>query len=133
MRVADVGEHGVEGAEHRLRLDQPLLVAEQADVAVDERLLGVEVAGGDGDGRVPRLLHAHVLGLGRAGAEAGAAVDDLEVVHDVALRSVGHDLGDADLVLAGEAADLLVAGDDARQLVDPRQAQVANVLTHGRP
>ena len=90
MRVADVGEHGVEGAEHGLRVEQPLLVAEQPDVAVDERLLGVEVAGGDGDGGVPRLLHAHVLGLGRAGAEAGLAVADLEVVGDVALGAVGR-------------------------------------------
>ena len=51
--LADVVEHGVEGAEHGLRVEQPLLVAEQADVAVDERRLGVEVAGGDGDGGVP--------------------------------------------------------------------------------
>ena len=98
-------------------------------MAVDERFLGVEVAGGDGDRRVPRLLHAHVLGLRRAGAEAGPAVDDLEVVHDIALRPVGHHLGDADLVLAGQPADLLVVGDDARQLVDPRQAQIAHSLS----
>ena len=98
--LADVVEHGVEGAEHRLRVEQALLVAVQPDVAVDERLLGVELAGGDGHRGVPRLLHAHVLGLGGAGAEAGLAGADLEVVGDVALRAVRHDLGEADLVVA---------------------------------
>ena len=101
--AADVGEHGVEGAEHGLRVEQPLLVAVQADVAVDERLLGVELAGGDGDRGVPRLLHAHVLGLGGAGTEAGLAVADLQVVGDVALGAVGHELGDADLVVGRPA------------------------------
>ena len=37
-------------------------------------------------------------GSAAPGAEAGLAVADLEVVGDVALRAVGDDLGDADLV-----------------------------------
>ena len=40
----NVGEHRIEGAEHGLRCEQPLLVTEQADVAVDEGILRVELA-----------------------------------------------------------------------------------------
>ena len=94
-------------------VEQPLLVAEQPDVAVDERLLGVEVAGRHGDRGVPRLLHADVLGVGDARSEAGLAVADLEVVGDVALRPVADDLGEPDLVGARQLAQPLVGGDGA--------------------
>src|SRR6478736_885143 len=50
--------YAVEGAEHWLGVDQLLLVAGEADAALDERLLGGELMGGDGDGGVPVLLHA---------------------------------------------------------------------------
>ena len=66
------------------------------DVAADERLLRVHLTGGHGDGGVPRLLHAHVLGVGRPGAEVDGRVADLQVVHDVALGPAGDHLGDAD-------------------------------------
>src|ERR1043165_2116785 len=46
--LANGREDSVEGGEHRLRLDELLLVAGEADQAFDERLLGVELAGGDG-------------------------------------------------------------------------------------
>ena len=39
---------------------------------VDERLLGVHLARGDGDGRLPRLFHPDVLWIGLAGAEVAA-------------------------------------------------------------
>ena len=51
--VAHRREHGVERAEHRLGVEQPLLVAAQADAAADERLLGVELAGGRPRRRCP--------------------------------------------------------------------------------
>ena len=103
VRSRTVGEHAVEGGEHRLRVDQHLLVAEEPDASGDERLLGVELAGGDGDGGRPVLLHAHVLGVGRPGAERRLAVADLEVVRDVALGTVADDLGDADRVVVRRA------------------------------
>src|SRR5829696_8786540 len=123
---ADVGEDGVEGAEHWLRGEQPLLVTEQADPPVHERLLRVELVGGDGDRRVPGLLHAHVLGVGGACAEAGLPVGDLEVVGDVAFRTRRDDLGEADLVLGGQAAERIVAVDDAAELGEPVEAQIAD-------
>ena len=70
---------------------------------------------GDGDGGVPRLLHADVLGLGGARPEARRAGGDLEVVRDVTLGAFAHDLGDADLVVASQLAQLVVGLDDARR------------------
>ena len=101
------GEHGVEGAEHRLRLEQLLLVAEQQDLPADERLLGVELAGGDGDGGRPMLLHADVLVVGCAGAERGVSVAHLQVIRDVALGPVADDLGDVDLMVVGERPEMV--------------------------
>ena len=109
-----------------MRCEQPLLVTEQADVPVDERILGVELARGDGDRGVPRLLHADVLGVGGAWPEARRAGGDLEVVRDVTLRAFAHDLGDADLVLGRQLAQLVVGLDDAPELVEPVETQVAD-------
>ena len=60
-----------------------------------------------------------------------------------AFRPVGHDLGDADRVGAGEPGELLAVGDLTRQLGDPLQAEVPHArvcasgslaaLAHGVP
>ena len=113
--LADVGEHGVEGAEDRLRVEQPLLVAEQPDVPVDERLLGVQRAGRDGDGRVPASAPcARAPGSAAPAPKRAAPSATWRWYVDVALRAVGHDLGDADLVVVGERAQRVVGRDDAR-------------------
>ena len=83
----------------------------QPDLPGDERLLGIEGAGRHGHGGVPRLLHAHVLGIGRPGGERDLSVADLEVIHDVALRAVGDDLGDADLVRRRQLLERLAGRD----------------------
>ena len=122
----DVGEHRVEGAEHGLRCEQPLLVTEQADVPVDERVLRVELPRGDGDGDVPGLLHANVLGLGWTWPEARRTGGNLEVVRDITLGTFPHDLGDADLVVGSQLAQLVVGLDDAPELVQPVETEVAH-------
>ena len=112
LRVgADVGEHGVERAEDGLGGEQAPLVAMEADLAADERFLGVERPGRHRHRRVPRLLHAHVLGVGDARRERDRAAADLQVVGDVALRPVRDELGQADLVLVGEPGQVAVVGD----------------------
>ncbi len=124
--ISHRGEHGIECAEHRLGLEQLLLITEQQDLSGDERFLCVEFAGRDGDGGRPLLVHPDVLVVGRAGAERGAAVADLEVVRDVALGSVAHDLSDVDLVVGGQLPEVVARGDLRGQSVDPRQAQVSD-------
>jgi hypothetical protein len=99
-------------------------------VAVDEGLLGVEPARGDRNRGVPRLLHAHVLGLGGAGTESDPVAIDLDVVGDVALRTVRHDLRQPDLTTGGGLHRRRGSGDDARQLVDPLEAEVADGPGH---
>ena len=69
-------------------VEQPLLVAEQPDVAVDERLLGVEppVATATAVSHVCSMRTCS--GSAGAGTEAGGAAADLEVVGHVALGTV---------------------------------------------
>src|SRR4051794_35345577 len=86
-------EHRLERGEHRHRVEQELLVAHQLDAAADEGLLRVQGAGGHGDGRRPVLQEPQLLLVGRTGPEAHGAVVHVEVVADVALGTVGHDLG----------------------------------------
>ena len=63
------------------------------------------------------------------GPNVDRAVADLQVVGDVALRPVGDELGQADLVLVGEPGQVAVVGDARRHRVDPLEAQVAHHRT----
>ena len=122
----DGREHGVERAEHRLRIEQLLLVAEQPDAPADERLLGVEFAGGDRHRRVPVLLHLHVLGVGRPCAERRLTVADTQVVGHVALGAVTHHLGHADAVRLGDLAHRVARGDLVGEGIDPVETEIAD-------
>ncbi len=83
------------------------------------------VAGGDGDGGLPVLLHLDVLGVGRPGTECGFPVGDRQVIGHVALRPVTHHLGDADAVRHSDLAQVLAPSDFLGQRVDPVETEIS--------
>jgi hypothetical protein len=84
-------------------------------VTVQERVLRVELAGGDGDGGVPALDEADVLGVSGARSERGLAVAHLQVVRDVAFWATGDDLGDPDRSAALSATSARSASIHSRE------------------
>ncbi len=123
--LADRPEDPVEGGEHGLGVDQRLLIAAQPDAPLDEGLLGVHGAGGDGHGRVPVLHEADLLAVGGAGPEVDHAVVHRQVVDDVALGPVGHHLGDGEGPAGGGVAQVRAGVDLGAEFVDPVQAEIA--------
>ena len=124
--VADRGKRSVERAEHRLRLEEELLVAVEPDPSTDEGLLGVELARGDCDGGLPVLFHLDVFGFRRPGPEHGGAVADRQVIGDIAFRSIAHHLGHADAMGLGNRTHLVAGGDLGGQRTDPVEAEVSD-------
>ena len=68
----------------------------------------------------------NVFRIGRPGGEGDLAVADLEVVGDVALRAVGDDLGEADLVRWRHLLEPIAGRDRRGNGVDPVEAEVAH-------
>ena len=124
--LAHSEEGGVQRTEHGLRLEQLLLVAGEANPAAQEGLLRAELVSGDRHRCFPVLLHPHILRIGRAGAEGGRAVADLQVVDDHALGAVADHLRDPDRVLVDEFVKSAGGSDLVRQGVDPFEAEIAN-------
>jgi hypothetical protein len=68
-----------------------------------------------------------VLGIRRSGSEGDLAVADLKVVGHVALRTIGDDLGEADLVRRGQALEPVAGRHGAGDGIDPIEAEVAHL------
>ena len=85
--------------------DQLSLIENLVGSAFNDALIGSEIVnrldGGAGNDQLRGSAGADVL-VGGAGAERGHTVVHLEVIRDVTLRSVRHDLGHVDLMVLGE-------------------------------
>ena len=121
----DSGEHGIERAEHRLVVEQFLLVAPDPNVAVDERILRVHLTRCHGNCGVPGLFHLHVLGIGDASAEGGLTIAHLDVIGDITFGTIGNDLSDANLVRCRDFAHVVARCNLRSELVDPVETEVS--------
>lgn len=78
------------------------MVAAESNVPVDERLLRIQTAGGDGGGRFIALREPHIFGVRISGLEHHRTFAALEVVSHLAERSRADNLSKSKDMFATE-------------------------------